>query len=115
MVDLSLKNRDFYFVLNKTINCLIYTKGLIDMDFGEALKELKNNKKVARKGWNGKGQFVYYVPANEYDSLTDVAKNSFGPVTRYNAYLAIKTVQGIVSTWVPSINDCLSEDWEVVE
>jgi hypothetical protein len=33
----------------------------------------------------------------------------------YNPYLAIKTVQGSVSTWVPSINDVLAEDWEVVE
>jgi hypothetical protein len=85
------------------------------VDFGKALENLKSNKKVTRKGWNGKGQFVYYVPSNEYDSLTDVAKKSFGSTTRYNAYLAIKTAQGTVSTWVPSINDCLAEDWEVVE
>ena len=85
------------------------------MDFGLALKELKNGNKVAREGWNGKGMFVYYVPANEYKTITDVAKKHFGEVAKYNPYFAIKNVNGTVSTWVPSINDCLSEDWIVVK
>lgn len=87
------------------------------LDFGEALKALKAGKKVARKGWNGKGQFVYYVPAGRYDALTDAAKSiaaSDGKVT-YNHYMALKTAQGAISTWVPSVTDCLAEDWEVVE
>jgi hypothetical protein len=33
------------------------------MDFGEALKELKNGKKVAREGWNGKGMWIASMPA----------------------------------------------------
>lgn len=33
-------------------------------------------------------------------------------MVQYNPYLAIKTVTGAVSTWVPSINDCLAEYWE---
>jgi hypothetical protein len=85
------------------------------MNFGQAIEVLKQSKKVARKGWNGKGMFVYYVPANSYPTTTDIAKKEFGEVAHYNAYLAIKTVQGPVSTWVPSINDCLAEDWQVVE
>lgn len=59
--------------------------------------------------------FIYYVPANSYPTRTDVAKEEFGDEVRYNPYLAIKNVDGTVSTWVPSINDCLAEDWEVVE
>lgn len=77
----------------------------IGLTFGDALDAAKQGKKVARTGWNGKGMFVYYVPANSYPAQTDVA---------YNPYLAIKNVNGSVSTWVPSINDCLAEDWETV-
>ena len=87
------------------------------MDFGEALKEVKNGKKIAREGWNGKGMFVYYVPAGSYAPCTKVAEslvNETGLVN-YNPYLAIKNVNGTVSTWVPSINDCLAEDWHVVD
>ena len=43
------------------------------MNFGQALEQLKQGIKVAREGWNGKGMFLYYVPANKYPaSQTDV-------------------------------------------
>ena len=32
----------------------------------------------------------------------------------YNAYMAIKNVDGAVSTWVPSVNDCLATDWGII-
>lgn len=82
------------------------------MDFGAALVALKQGKKVWRGGWNGRGMFVYMVPANSYPATTAVAKEHFGgQLVPYNAYLAIKNVNGTVSTWVPSVNDVLSEDW----
>jgi hypothetical protein len=89
------------------------TEGLA---FGLALELLKIGHKVARKGWNGKGMFIYYVPANSYPVQTGAAKSYFGEnsMVPYNAYMAIKNVDNTVSTWVPSVNDCLSDDWEVV-
>jgi hypothetical protein len=85
------------------------------MDFGDAVKHLKAGGKVARAGWNGRGMFVYMVPANNYPASTDAAKSYFrGKLVPYNAYLAIKNVDETVSTWVPSINDVLAEDWEAV-
>lgn len=86
------------------------------MDFGKALKALKQGKKVTRKGWNGKGQFVYYVSADRYIAKTQVAKeiaDKDGKV-QYRAYLALKTAQGDIATWIPSISDCLAEDWEII-
>ena len=87
-----------------------------NLNFGDALKALKEGKGVARTGWNGKGMFVYLVPASSYLALTKVAKNYFGENTYvpYNAYFAIKNTNETVSTWVPSVNDCLAEDWEIV-
>lgn len=85
------------------------------MNFGEALEGLKAGNKLMRKGWNGKGMFVYYVPANSYPAVTEVAKKEFGEMVQYNPYFAIKNVNGTVSTWVPSVNDCLAEDWEMFE
>lgn len=87
----------------------------INMNFGEALEAVKQGKKIAREGWNGKGMFVYYIPANSYSACTDVAKEEFGEMVKYNPYFAIKTVNGTVSTWAPSVNDCLAEDWRIVE
>ena len=86
-------------------------------DFGVALKALKDGKRVQRQGWNGKGLFVYLVPANSYPAQTGAAKKHFGEgaMVPYNAYMAIKNVDESVSTWVPSVNDCLSEDWVVLD
>lgn len=86
-----------------------------DMDFGFALKYLKfNSAKVARKNWNGKGMFIYFVPANKYPAQTQVAKDTFGDMVPYQAYIAMKTVDGSVVPWLASQTDLLAEDWEVV-
>ena len=86
-------------------------------DFGEAIRRLKEGQKVARKGWNGEGMFVYYVPANKYKSCTTIGDSiaDENGYVAYEPYFAIKNVKGTVSTWVPSINDCLAEDWVIVE
>ena len=86
-------------------------------NFGWALDMLKEGKKVQRKGWNGKGQFVYYVPADRYIAKTDIAKSIMAEDGKvdYRAYLALRTAQGDVATWVPSISDCLSDDWQIAE
>ena len=86
------------------------------MPFGDALKALKAGQRVARAGWNGKGMFVYFVPPASYPVQTGAAKAHFGEgaMVPYNAYMAIKNVNETVSTWVPSVNDCLAEDWEVL-
>lgn len=87
------------------------------MSFGLAIEALKKGLKVARSGWNGKGMFVYYVPAASYPVQTGAAKSHFGEgsMVPYNAYMAIKNVNNTVSTWVPSVNDCLADDWSIIE
>lgn len=85
-------------------------------NFGEVLEHIKSGGKAAREGWNGKGLFVYYVPPAKYpanrNELSTMAEyaDSDGMV-QYNEYMAIKNVNGTVSTWVPSVNDCFGEDW----
>lgn len=87
------------------------------MNFGQALEALKQGGKVARAGWNGKGQFVYMVPANSYPVNTAAAKSYFGEnsLVPYRAYLALKTAQNDVATWTPSVSDVLAEDWEIIK
>lgn len=86
------------------------------IDFGQAIREVKSGKKIARTGWNGKGMYVYYVPAASYPAMTEIAIKQWGDggLVPYNPYLALKGVDNNVSTWVPSINDVLAEDWYVV-
>lgn len=88
-------------------------------DFGTALHLLKRGKKLARKGWNGSGMFVYYVPAASYpmqrnnkETMGGLFPNDMVP---YREYLALKTAQNDVSTWAPSVSDALAEDWQLLK
>lgn len=73
------------------------------LTFGLAVDALKCGKLVSRAGWNGKGMWVKYIDSISNNGLT------------FNAYLAIKNVNGSLSTWVPSINDVLADDWQIQE
>ena len=101
--------------LDKFIDQSPYNQG--NLSFSEALRFLKAGHPLAREGWNGKGMFVYFVPAKDYPAQTGVAKSFFGAeaTVPYNAYFAIKNPNGTVSTWVPSVNDIVAEDWSVVD
>ncbi|MGF6697629.1 hypothetical protein OKW38_002241 [Paraburkholderia sp. MM5496-R1] len=85
--------------------------------FQGALAALKDGRRVARAGWNGKGMFAYMVPAASYPVQTGAAKAHFGEgsLVPYNAYFALKGVDETVSTWVPSVTDCLADDWQIVD
>ncbi|PEJ48395.1 hypothetical protein COM34_14085 [Bacillus wiedmannii] len=86
------------------------------MNFGQAIEALKQGKKVARKGWNGKEMFLYYVPSASYPPSTDIAKEAFGGQdVPYGAYIAMKTAQGNIVPWLVSQTDMLVEDWEVID
>lgn len=81
--------------------------------FGEALRKLKQGKKVKRKGWNGKNQFLILLENNSailYDQDENVED-----VLVLHEFVAIKTVQNTLVPWLASQTDMLGEDWEVVE
>lgn len=78
---------------------------------GEALVLLKDGERVARKGWNGKGMFLYLVPANTYPAQTNAAKKHIGDEVEYGAYIAMRTATGQVVPWLASQTDLLAEDW----
>ncbi|MEZ2310766.1 DUF2829 domain-containing protein [Paraburkholderia sp. RCC_158] len=91
-------------------------RAAVGLSFGMALEAMRMGHRLARVGWNGRGMFVYLVPAAAYPVQTGAAKAHFGEgsLVPYNAYFAIKNVDDTVSTWVPSVNDCLADDWITV-
>lgn len=88
--------------------------------FGEAIRLMKQGHKMARKGWNGKGMFVVYqkgypdgIPCNK--QTAEAYGMNEGDLFKCNPYFQIRNVDGSHSMWVPSINDCLAEDWVTVD
>jgi hypothetical protein len=89
------------------------------MDFGYALKALKEGLRVERKGWNGKGMYV--VLQKGYPDGIPINKNTAeatgipeGTVCRFLPYLMMKTVDGAFVPWLISQTDALAEDWFIV-
>lgn len=90
------------------------------MDFGDVIKALKVGNKCSRKGWNGKGMFVVYQKG--YPSGIACNKQTAeawgmneGDLFKVEPYLQIRMSNGSHAMWVPSINDVLATDWEIVE
>jgi len=88
--------------------------------FGEATRRLKAGQKVTRKGWNGKGLFVVYqkaypqgIPCNR--QTAEAWGMEEGELFRCEPYFQINTAGCSHAMWVPSITDCLADDWEEVQ
>lgn len=93
------------------------------MDFGLALRKMKEGAKVSRKGWNGKGMWLCYVPG-VLGAGADEVPVQFKPevIQRGNAgievlpFIAMRTADGkLLLGWLASQTDMLADDWGVVE
>ena len=92
--------------------------GEAKIDFGMALKMLQSGVRMTRKGWNGKGLSVVYqkgypqgIPCNKQTAEAWGMRE--GELFRCEPYLQISTVDGSHAMWVPSIRDCLADDWMI--
>lgn len=88
-----------------------------EFDFGTATHLMKLGNRVQRAGWNGKGMFVYYVPAASYPMQRNSLETMGGlfpdDMVPYGAYIAMKTAQDNVVPWLASQTDVLAEDWQL--
>jgi uncharacterized protein DUF2829 len=74
--------------------------------FGWALQELKAGYRVAREGWNGPNQYVFFAEGSDYDDKYELGDD----------FLVLFNTQGRYQPgWVPSMGDLMAEDWTVVE
>lgn len=75
-------------------------------DFGEAIRQLKSGRAVAREGWNGRGMWIRLrtgrrrMPAEPFKLLP---------------YVEMKTADDSMVPWLCSQTDMLAEDWTVVD
>lgn len=87
------------------------------MNFSDALNLLKQAKKLARAGWNGKNMFV--VLQKGYPDGIAINKNTAeatgiaeGTIKKFLPYLMFMTADGDFVPWVASQTDLLAEDWQ---
>ena len=83
------------------------------MDFGGAIRALKAGRKVARLGWNGKGQYITLGSQFSYvdcDGEANAVHQTSG-----TAALVFHGTIGVQVGWLASQSDMLSEDWVVLD
>lgn len=84
------------------------------MDFGEAIKALKAGKRVARKGWNGKNQYIELATNISYINANHETVNAEHEAIG-NKAIAFVGTSGVQLGWLASQADMLAEDWRIVE
>jgi hypothetical protein len=75
-----------------------------NMNFGEALAQLKLGRRVQRAGWNGwlLRIPIWYAPQSSIEEFTPLP------------WIGIETADGGFVPWLASQTDLLAEDWSVV-
>lgn len=72
------------------------------MDFGEALRKLKQGQKVTRKGWNGRNMYLGLCEGGGF-------RDSY----RIQDFIYMKTAQDTIVSWLASQTDMLTNDWKI--
>lgn len=83
---------------------------------GQAVKEMRDGKKVQRAGWNGKGMFIFLVPGSTFQVNRPPLLGIYpeGTEINYHAHVDMRTADGMIVPWLCSQTDLLANDWQVV-
>lgn len=97
-----------------------------NLNFGQALEALKVGKRVTRAGWNGKGMYLWLMPAATLKAewcrephLKAMAEANGGEIEALGT-IRIYTVnahgrRAVLTGWLASQSDMLAEDWAILE
>lgn len=92
-----------------------------NLNFGDAIAALKSGKHVARKGWNGKGMFLFLLPAATVpiahihtEPFRSLAEANGGTIECLGSIRMFTADKKVLTGWLASQADMLSEDWEIV-
>lgn len=84
--------------------------GEATFSFGDAIKYLKRGMKVARKGWNGKKQYIQLATGISYKTADgDIVNCEHDAIG--NMAIAFVGTSGVRMGWLASQADMLADDW----
>ena len=85
------------------------------LSFGLAIEAAKMGKRIARKGWNGKGMYVFLADEMDFHTYADLSEFEESGVKVLDC-LCMRTADGsICPGWLASQSDILADDWHIVE
>lgn len=84
------------------------------MQFGEAMRMMKQGKRVARLGWNGKRQYIELATCISYKGANgDIVNCEHAAIG--NKAVAFVGTSGVQMGWLASQADMLAEDWIIAD
>ena len=90
--------------------------------FGIAIEALKAGSRVARAGWNGKGMYLWLLPAAIVKAewcrephLKAMAEANGGEIEALGSIRMMTADKKILTGWLASQTDILAEDWIILE
>lgn len=84
--------------------------GEATFSFGDAIKYLKRGMKAARKGWNGKKQYIQLATGISYKTADgDIVNCEHDAIG--NMAIAFVGTSGVQMGWLASQADMLADDW----
>lgn len=97
-------------------------RGVGGMTFGLAIEALKAGKRVCRAGWNGKGMYLWLLPAASVKAewcrephLKAQAEANGGEIECLGSIRMMTADRKVLTGWLASQTDILAEDWNVLE
>ncbi|GGE79225.1 DUF2829 domain-containing protein [Stappia taiwanensis] len=86
------------------------------MNFSDALNAIKEGKRLARAGWNGKGMFVFLVAGSNFRVSREPLPSILGEGTEvtYRPHIDMRAADGSIVPWLASQTDIMADDWNVV-
>ena len=96
------------------------------LTFGMAIEAMKSGKKVCRKGWNGKGMYIWLMPGSTVKGCKNIVDPHLADIDkaegeiRFLGSIRMYTHdstgrKAVLTGWLASQSDILCEDWMIVE
>jgi len=85
------------------------------LSFSVALDQIKQGRRMAREGWNGKDMFIFLVPGSTFVVNRPPLLGIYpeGTEINYHSHIDMRTADGQIVPWVASQTDLLADDWVI--
>ncbi|MBI5683592.1 MAG: DUF2829 domain-containing protein [Verrucomicrobia bacterium] len=94
---------------------------ITNLTFGAAIEALKRGERITRAGWNGKGMYLWLLPAAQVKAewcrephLKEVAEANGGQIECLGSIRMMTADKKVLTGWLASQTDILAEDWEII-
>ncbi|HEU4344033.1 MAG TPA: DUF2829 domain-containing protein [Candidatus Binatia bacterium] len=98
------------------------TAPIANLNFGQAIEALKNGRRVTRPGWNGRGMYLWLLPATlvkaewcKEPHLKQLAEQNGGEIRCLGSIRMLTADKKVLTGWLASQSDVLAEDWMILE